>query len=67
MRKPFSSRTSGPASPDGSEPEIRLTAQKARQGRLGKHTLIILVVSLVLAIIAGLVLGFIPTRMSSPV
>ncbi len=55
-----------PAPPDHNEPEIRITAQKARQGRLGKQTLIILVASLALAILAGLVLGFIPTGILSP-
>jgi hypothetical protein len=45
------------------EPEIRISPQKARQGRMGKHTLTILVVSLVLAVIEGVTLGLIPTGM----
>jgi hypothetical protein len=43
------------------EPPIRLSGQRARQGLMGKQTLIILVVSLALAVIAGLAVGFIPT------
>jgi hypothetical protein len=47
---------SGPAAP-----QARVSATKARQGRMGKHTLVILIISLALAIMAGIVLGFIPT------
>lgn len=50
--------------PDDHEPEIRITAQKARQGKTGKQTLTVLVISLALAVIAGIVLGFIPTGTS---
>ena len=53
-------------SPPGDELEVKLTAQKARQGKMGKQTLIVLIVSLSLAVIAGLILGFIPTGMSPP-
>lgn len=42
------------------EPEVKLSPVKARQGRMGKHTLVILIVSLVLAVIAGIMVGLIP-------
>lgn len=45
---------------------IEISSQRARQGRMGKHTLIILVVSLGLAIIAGFLLGIIPPAAFRP-
>ncbi len=47
-------------SPDAKQPDIELTSQNARQGRTGKQTLAVLVISLLLAIVAGVVLGLIP-------
>ena len=42
------------------QPATKISPQKARQGRMGKHTLVILIVSLVLAVVAGIAVGFIP-------
>jgi hypothetical protein len=44
------------------EPQTRISPQNARQGRTGKHTLTILVISLVLAVLAGVAVGFIPIK-----
>ena len=41
-------------------PGVKVSAVKARQGRMGKHTLVILIVSLILAVIAGIMVGLIP-------
>lgn len=41
-------------------PGVKISAVKARQGRMGKHTLVILIISLILAVIAGIMVGLIP-------
>jgi hypothetical protein len=42
------------------EQGVVISSQKARQGRTGKHTLNILIVSMVIAAVAGIALGWIP-------